>query len=68
MFYVTGNMHVSLSLTDAGGRQLQSLLDGNVSQGNHSVKLNTSHLYAGIYYVKLITDKDVQHVQLIVEK
>ncbi len=45
--------NVSLSLFDVGGREVMNLLDGHYQAGYSSVKINSSELSSGIYFVKL---------------
>ena len=47
--------NVKLSMYDLSGRQLVTLVDGEMSAGRHAVELDGSGLAAGVYFVRLET-------------
>ncbi|MDP4191880.1 MAG: endonuclease [Bacteroidota bacterium] len=52
-YSVTGNSYVTLKVYDMMGRQVATLVDGNKSMGQYSVKFDGSSLASGIYIYKL---------------
>ncbi|MCX6247791.1 MAG: Omp28-related outer membrane protein [Bacteroidetes bacterium] len=44
---------VSLDLYDMSGRTVQSVIHGNLTEGDHQVNISTSSLNAGVYYYTL---------------
>ena len=45
--------NVKLSMYDLSGRQVVTLVDGEMSAGRHAVELDGSELAAGVYFVRL---------------
>ncbi|HUM47271.1 MAG TPA: T9SS type A sorting domain-containing protein [Chitinophagales bacterium] len=68
--------HVSIKVYDVSGREMETLLSGNMDPGNlpgteisagtHTLQLNITHFSKGIYFVKMITDAGVLNQKLIV--
>ncbi len=54
-FEVPEQEHVRLFITDMYGRTVADLVDGEVSAGEHSVRLDASSLSSGVYYYTLQT-------------
>lgn len=50
--------HVDLTLFDAAGRAVLSLVNGVVGPGRRTVSLDGSALPGGVYYVRLLCDSD----------
>lgn len=59
---------VTLEVFDIHGKKIISLLDGNISAGNHSVKMNSSELPQGIYFCELKTPLGNKTNKLVVVK
>ena len=59
--------HINISLTDMDGRQLKQLMNANVQSGEISLKVNTSNLRQGVYYIKMISDEGLQNVKLVIQ-
>ncbi|THU39664.1 T9SS type A sorting domain-containing protein [Niastella caeni] len=53
-YYLEKDGHIQLSLHDVTGRQVQVLVNGNFSAGQHRITFNAPHLAAGTYLLKLV--------------
>jgi hypothetical protein len=51
-FYVPSDGHAKLELFDLSGRLMETLVDGNVNSGEHSVVLDSQGLSAGVYIIR----------------
>ena len=60
--------NVSLNIVDLNGKQVRSIFNGNMLQGDHSLQVNTSSLASGIYLVKMVTDNQVKTFRLMVQQ
>ena len=49
----TTQLHATLSVYDALGRRVASLVDAALAPGKHSVSLNATALSAGVYTIRL---------------
>ncbi|HYV91681.1 MAG TPA: MopE-related protein [Chitinophagales bacterium] len=47
--------HVYIKVYDLRGKEIVTLLDEDVEQGDHSLLLNTNHFPKGVYIVKMIS-------------
>ncbi len=52
-FNLPGASRVSLKIYNSAGQQIASLLDDNLSAGNHQVQWNAANFPSGIYFYKL---------------
>jgi hypothetical protein len=59
--------HVSLSLLDLSGKQLRTLFDGSLQQGDHSMQFSFSNLNSGIYTVRKTTETGTENIKLVVQ-
>jgi len=44
-----------ITVYDISGRSVATILDSEMSAGNHSVNLNTSGMGSVVYFVKIVT-------------
>ena len=58
---------VQILLYDAAGRQLKTVLQENVAQGNHADFIDLSDLQPGLYLVKAILNNEVMIQKLVVD-
>lgn len=58
---------VSLKIFDMNGKEIKTLLNKDMFQGDHAIHVNTSELQAGIYIVSMITQNGIRNVKLVVE-
>lgn len=54
-FSLPRRKHVTLKMYDVLGREVATLLDGELSTGEHSVVFDAKHLTTGIYFYRLTT-------------
>jgi hypothetical protein len=57
----------TIELFDLAGRKLQTILNGNLSAGNHEVTLNRGQLTSGIYFLEVRINANVEVIKLIIE-
>lgn len=61
---VTGN--ATVQIFDLTGRSVQTLVNGEVAAGNHSVSWNTDNIASGVYFVRLTTTEGTVSSQAMV--
>jgi len=64
---------IEITLLTTDGKQISSLLGGNVSSGNHSLRINqadngSSTIISGIYFVRLTTREEICYKKIILIK
>ncbi len=59
--------HVYIDVYDLRGKEIETLLNDYLSQGDHSLELNTTHFSKGVYLVKIISDFGIENQKLIVQ-
>jgi photosystem II stability/assembly factor-like uncharacterized protein len=62
------NAHVTLKIIDFTGREVETLLDCNLSQGEHTVIFDASGLTSGVYCYQLQTDGKIETQKMLVNK
>ena len=66
-FTLTQSSHVCVKLYDVSGKEMETLLNGEISKGEQSLQLNTDHFAKGIYIVRMISDYGITRGKLIVQ-
>ena len=56
-YYLPEYTHISMSMFDAQGRLIASLIDGYRSAGRRTVRIDGSDLKSGVYFVRMTTDE-----------
>ena len=64
-FKTTKKGKCNLSLYDANGVLIKSIVNADVSEGNHRFKLNDSTLSKGVYLLKLVSEENVYEKKII---
>lgn len=54
------NTHTKIYLTDALGKTIYTIYDGILSDGMHSININTSNLISGTYYINILNNNKIQ--------
>jgi hypothetical protein len=67
-FAIPENSHVVLKLYNALGQEVQTLVDNEVSAGNHAVRLNASRLATGTYFYRLQAGNNVAIKKMMLVK
>lgn len=67
-FSLPRNAHVSIKLYDTIGREVQTIVEGIYSAGDHSVTMNGEDLSSGIYFYKIVSDSYVDMKKLVLIK
>ncbi|MEZ4700786.1 MAG: T9SS type A sorting domain-containing protein [Rhodothermales bacterium] len=60
--------HVSLEVFDLIGRKVQTLVDGTLAAGQHSVSFSAGELPSGMYLYRLTAGSDVQTRKMVLLK
>ena len=60
--------HVSLKIYDTKGKQIQTLIDGSLRTGRHSVNFNGNQLTAGLYICRLECGNFSKTANIIIRK
>jgi hypothetical protein len=47
---------ISIEIFDINGRHIETLINGEIEPGNHSVEWNATGLSSGVYFVKMSMD------------
>lgn len=58
--------HLSLTVYDALGRQVESLFEGEMHAGRHTISIDASTWAPGLYFVRLTTPESIQTHHLVV--
>jgi hypothetical protein len=67
-FQLSVNSHVTLRVFDVAGREVATLVDGNLAAGNHAVTFSPRDLAGGIYFYKLTAGKFSQTRKAVLMK
>ena len=67
-FAIPVDSEVILSVYNLQGRELASLIDGNMEAGYHSVVWNADAYGSGIYFVKMVAGEFVNTQKLMLVK
>ena len=60
--------HVKLSIYNLVGEEVRTLVDEYQSSGIYSTKFDGSNLSSGVYFYKIVTDKNSEVKKLILMK
>jgi hypothetical protein len=60
--------NVKIIIYDALGREVQTLVNGNLSPGTYEVDFDGSNLTSGVYYYKLISDSFTETKRMVLIK
>jgi hypothetical protein len=66
-FALANASHVSINVYDIRGKEMASLINADLKQGDYTKSLNTSSFSRGIYTVKIVTDKGAENIKLVVQ-
>ena len=66
-FSVSKSSMATVKVFDLNGREVNTVLNENISAGEQSIRINTSNYASGTYIVKIITEEGTQNVKLIVQ-
>lgn len=64
-FHLPKRDNVSLKLFNVYGREISELISGYFHSGVHEVTLDAEDLASGIYFIRLIGDRDVRTAKLV---
>lgn len=67
-FQLSVNSHVTLQVFDASGREVATLVDGNLAAGNHTVTFAPRETTTGLYFYKITAGKYSQTRKAILLK
>jgi len=66
-FTLLQSSHVYIKVYEVSGKEIATLLDGDLEQGDHSLLLNTNQFSKGVYMVRMIGDFGIENQKLIVQ-
>jgi len=66
-FTLPQSSHVSIKVYDMSGREMKTMLNDNLDEGNHTLQLNLKDFPSGIYFVKMISDFGIETQKLMVQ-
>ncbi len=61
------NEHVIVKLVDILGKTVSSIIEKDLERGDQSIKLNTSELKNGLYFVNVIVGENANNIKLVIE-
>jgi spore coat protein A len=67
-FAVPRDGHVKLVIYDVAGRNVATLIDGDVPAGYHTVELDAGALGSGVYFYKMVADRFVEMRKMLLVK
>jgi 2-keto-3-deoxy-6-phosphogluconate aldolase len=67
-FQLPVNSHVTLKVFDVNGREVATLVEGNLEAGSHAVTFTPRDVAGGIYFYKLTAGKFSQTRKAVVMK
>ncbi|MEJ2613604.1 MAG: cytochrome c peroxidase [Ignavibacteriaceae bacterium] len=67
-YYIPEDGNIQLSVFNITGEKVVTLQNGFMTAGEHQVEFNADNLSSGIYFVSLITGREVKTVKLILLK
>ncbi|MBK6484565.1 MAG: T9SS type A sorting domain-containing protein [Chitinophagaceae bacterium] len=66
-FTILHSSRVSISIYDLSGRKINTFIDEELQQGDHSFQINTTEFSKGVYLVRMICDAEMKNQKLIIE-
>ena len=66
-FTLTQSSHVNVKVYDVNGKEITTLINDEMQQGDHLLQLKTDHFAKGVYVVKMISDFGIEKQKLIVQ-
>ena len=67
-FTLSQSEQISLKVFDVNGRLVTTLADGVFEVGEHQIEFNADEVNAGVYFLRIETDKLARTEKLIVTK
>lgn len=67
-FVLSQREHVKLAVVDVLGREVATLVNGQVNAGAHAVAFDAKELPSGIYFYRLTTGKFTAHKKMLIIK
>ena len=67
-FAILIDAEVSLSIYNLQGREVVSLINGNMEVGYHSIAWNADSYSSGVYFVKMVTPEFTKTQKLMLVK
>ena len=67
-FDVPYTSHVNLSVYDLSGREIDTLVDKNLSLGTHHLNWSVEDLPSGVYFIRMETEEGTYHTRATVLK
>ena len=68
VFYMPRNEHVTLKIYDLTGREIETLVEGEVPPGEHRMQWNAQGLASGVYLCRMTAKSFSQSIKLLYQK
>jgi hypothetical protein len=68
VFYMPRNEHVTLKIYDLAGREIETLVEGEVPPGEHRMQWNAQGLASGVYLCRMTAKSFSQSIKLLYQK
>lgn len=62
------NIHIEIAIFDAMGRRIETLVRTEKKNGNHKIIWNSNSIQSGLYYIKLMTRKQIITQPLVISR
>jgi hypothetical protein len=67
-FLLPQREHVTLKVFDVLGREVATLVDGELNAGEHSVNFNAEWIPSGVYFAQMKAGNVVQRIKMVLMK
>jgi hypothetical protein len=67
-YTLKNSTYVKITIYDRLGREVANLVDGQQTEGEHSIKFNASNLPSGIYFYRLKTSEKTEVKKMVLAK
>lgn len=66
-FTTSASTQASIRIFDLNGTEVKTILNGNISAGDQTIKISTAGLAAGNYVVRIVTSTSSDNIKLMVQ-
>jgi hypothetical protein len=64
-FLLPQRSHVTLKVFDVLGREVATLVDGELNAGEHTVNFNAEWIHSGVYFAQMKAGNMVQRISMV---
>jgi hypothetical protein len=66
-FTLANATHVNVVMYDISGKHVQTVMNGQMEKGDHTLRISTAQLTKGVYFVTIATSTGIKTEKLVVE-